>query len=80
MPPKKDKADIAIGRCILTLRESRAMTRTELAERARLTESSVRALERGERRATAGEVWRLCEIFGVSPMLFFKAASGNGAD
>ena len=49
------------------------MSRQELAQRTGLSEAELEALEYGDRRASAGELWQFCKLFDVRPSFFFTA-------
>ena len=62
---EKDRLDIIIGKNIRMERESRRLSRDELAEMMELTSSHMGLIERGERGATAVTLSRLSGAFGI---------------
>jgi len=62
---EKDRLDEIIGKNIRLERESRRLSRDELAEMMDLTSSHMGLIERGERGATAVTLSKLARAFGV---------------
>jgi len=62
---EKDRLDVIIGKNIRLERESRKLSRDELAEMMELTSSHMGLIERGERGATAVTLSRLSKSFDI---------------
>ena len=62
---EKDRLDVIIGKNIRLERESRKLSRDELAEMMDLTTSHMGLIERGERGATAVTLTRLSKAFDI---------------
>jgi len=68
---KKQHIDKIIGQNIRNERESRKMSREELAEMMELTVSHMGLIERGERGATAVTLSKLADVFNSPIDVFF---------
>jgi len=73
---KKIRLDSIIGQNIRIARESRQMSRDELAEVMELTVSHMGLIERGERGATVVTLEELARVFDVSVDSFFVEHEG----
>ena len=62
---EKDRLDVIIGKNIRLERESRKLSRDELAEMMDLTSSHMGLIERGERGATAVTLSKLSKSFDI---------------
>ena len=75
---EKDRLDVIIGKNIRLERESRRLSRDELAEMMELTSSHMGLIERGERGATAVTLSRLSKAFDIPIDHLFASPRKNG--
>ena len=75
---EKDRLDVIIGKNIRLERESRKLSRDELAEMMELTSSHMGLIERGERGATAVTLSRLSKSFDIPIDHLFASPKKGG--
>ena len=75
---EKDRLDVIIGKNIRLERESRKLSRDELAEMMELTSSHMGLIERGERGATAVTLSRLSKAFDIPIDHLFSSPKKGG--
>ena len=68
---EKDKVDYIVGRNVYFIRETRRISRDELATMLGLTTSHLGLIERGARGATAVTLSKLSKIFNIHVGNFF---------
>jgi len=75
---EKDRLDEIIGKNIRLERESRRLSRDELAEMMELTSSHMGLIERGERGATAVTLSKLSKAFDIPIDHLFASPRASG--
>ena len=66
-----------IGKRLITLRERCGFTQNGLAERAGVSQSHLRRVERGQADITVGHLQLLCDAMSISMEEFFKEEANS---
>jgi transcriptional regulator with XRE-family HTH domain len=74
MPPKKSKANKALGEAIRAIREQQGLTQESFAIKAGIDRSYYGALERGEFNMTVDTLMSVADGLGVSAWEIWKRA------
>jgi len=75
-----DPYDGEVGLRIRSLRQSRRMSQSDLADRLGLTFQQVQKYEKGTNRVSAGRLQRIAEIFSVPVSAFFATKTHDGGE
>ena len=81
MPKRKtviNPVDIHAGHRLKAARTMKGISQGTLADELGLTFQQVQKYETGSNRISASRMWKMCEIFGVTPNYFFEGLT-NGA-
>ena len=71
--------DVLVGSRIRSLRTTRGLSQTALAEAAGLTFQQIHRYERGNDRVSASRLWTFARTLDVPVTFFFQAAQTDGA-
>ena len=71
-------SDLAIGLKITRLREARALTTTQLAERAGISQAQISRLENGKQGFRTATLSKIARALNVKPAYFFQEDGEDG--
>jgi transcriptional regulator with XRE-family HTH domain len=66
--------DVSVGRGVRCIRESRQLSREDVAMQLRISAALIEDYEEGRRRISAVTLFELARLFNVSPSDIFNAA------
>ena len=78
-PSGPSERDRHIGMRLRALRQERGLRRADVAFVLRLSESTIRKYEDGDRRVAAGQLWRLANALGVTLDAFTEGFEEDAA-
>jgi transcriptional regulator with XRE-family HTH domain len=70
--------DVALGLRLTALRQQHGLTASILAPFAGMSEAELEAAERGLRRLSVAEIFRLCQTLNIRPFDLYRAPGYEG--